>query len=114
MKKLATVCDQQFIEIEVNVTPEEEAELQSIAAGEKISVPELLRREALRDAAEYIAREQYVADVLKSLQCLRDTATGSGPLSHADVSEALLQLVNSLEQLMGGSNVEMKTPQSSH
>jgi hypothetical protein len=114
MNILPATLNEHFIEIEVNVTPEEDAELQSIAAAHQISVPELLRREALRATNESAVRNQSVAKVLKSVQGLRDTTVGSGPISPTDVGEILLQLADSIEQLIGPANVELKVPYGLH
>lgn len=105
INRLGSVLNEEFTEIEIDVTLEEEAELNRIAAAKQISVSELFRREVLLAENEPFLKTELVPEVLKRLRELSDAVTGRATLPPAELGEILLDLASSLEQLIGPSDI---------
>lgn len=99
------VVNEEFVEIEIDVTPEEDAQLHKIASADQITVPELLRREALRGGSVPFLRIDLVPEVVQRLQEMSKVVSGRVTLSPAELADILLDMVNTLEQLIAPANI---------
>lgn len=88
--------------IEVHFTPKEDKQIRDLARRDKISVAELLRREALKDTNNIILENNYLHAVIDATDKIREihkAAIANGALPTIEIGTALLKMADEMEQL---------------